>query len=108
MKKVFVVFPIVSLIFACSKFSGSNPPPAPAPLVSDTDYCGPAETNLEKLCQTNSTANAYCCKVVALTALHKTFEQFCTETQNSGVFLNPKCLAAVVSCDQIDKCRSGL
>lgn len=79
-------------------------PPTPTPIVTDTDQCAPAEQHLHDLCSADPGKNNYCCRVVAPTKKGKSYTQFCQEKQNEGVFLNPKCIESVTSCDQIDAC----
>lgn len=83
-----------------------NPPknPGPAPAVVDTEFCNKAEQNLSELCYKDREENAYCCAIVAPTKKHKSFTQFCEDKQNQGVFLNPRCLAAINTCYDLDKC----
>lgn len=33
-----------------------------------------------------------------------TCTQFCTDTENRGVFLDPTCVMNITSCDQIERC----
>ena len=68
--------------------------PRPTPVVQDTEQCLSAEKHLEELK----------CIKHTFTPEGKSFSLFCQETQNAGVFLNPKCLATVNSCDQVDDC----
>ncbi len=36
---------------------------------------------------------------------NKTCSQFCLDQETNGVFLNPKCVTQVTSCDQIEDAR---
>lgn len=102
MKKI-----IFSLIFATALIDGcpSQPvQPHPTPEVADTALCPNADEHLTQLCQADPVKNKYCCQVVAPTKKGKNFTQFCIEKQNEGLFLNPRCLSTVTSCDQIDVC----
>lgn len=81
----------------------TNDPPAPTPPAPpDTDKCAAACANMTKLkCDlaepiTMPGGNTVTC------------EQFCRDTQNQGVPLNPTCVATVTSCADVDtKCRVG-
>lgn len=84
-----------------------KPHVTPVPIDSDVMMCAMAEQNLQKLCDSNSTKNAYCCKVVKKTKKGKSYTQFCAEKQLEGIFLNPKCLSEIKSCDLIDKCTQS-
>jgi hypothetical protein len=37
---------------------------------------------------------------------NETCEEFCKITQNNGVSMNPRCVALVESCDQIEEARA--
>lgn len=36
---------------------------------------------------------------------NKSCEQFCKDQQSNGVFINPRCVAQVKSCDEIEAAR---
>lgn len=96
---------VIALIIGCQP--GSKPKPIDyreTPKPTHTDFCGVAERNLSSLCNADPQKNLYCCQTVAPTKKGKSFTQFCYETQNAGIELNPMCLAGVNSCDEIDKC----
>lgn len=94
-----------SLFNDCAPINGE--PPKPTPVVTDTDQCGAAEQHLHDLCVVDAVKNNYCCQIVAPTKKGKGYTQFCQEKQSQGVFLNPKCVANVTSCDQIDSCTNS-
>lgn len=71
--------------------------PKPTPVVKETDYCSAAERRLLQLH----------CSEGNPTKRGKTFTQFCYETQNNGIFLNPKCLAQITGCEQIESCDNA-
>jgi hypothetical protein len=91
----------------CAPINNSPTPPHPTPVVIDTDQCGAAETNLHSLCNADPVKNSYCCQVVAPTKKGKSYTQFCQDKQLQGVFLNPKCVSSVTSCEQIDACTNS-
>lgn len=96
------------LFDGCPGQAGDVPtPPKPTPVVTGTDQCGAAEQNLHNLCNMDPVKNNYCCQVVAPTKKGKSYTQFCQEKQNQGIFLNPKCVSGVTSCDQIDPCTNS-
>lgn len=82
-------------------------PPKPTPVVVDTDLCQTAEAHLKSLCDSNPTNNLYCCQVVTPTKKGKSYAEFCREKQEQGLFLNPKCVSEVISCDQVDVCTNS-
>jgi len=103
MKKI--IFPVIFVGFLILVGCPNNPvSPQPTPIVTDTVLCPSAEEHLQNLCKEDPSGNAYCCKIVAPTKKGKSFTQVCIELQNNGVFFNPKCIASVTSCDQIDQC----
>lgn len=100
-------FIFMSILF-CLAIGCSQPvPPHPTPVVVDTAVCIEADQHLQQLCNADPTKNAYCCEVSAPTKKGKSFTQFCIEKQNQGVFLNPRCLSQVSSCDKIDACTQS-
>lgn len=96
MKKLISLFVLLSLFIGCD--SCLQPPPSrPTPIVTDTDYCQAAEDNLIKLG----------CQEGRPTKTGKKFAAFCLETQQNGVFLNPKCLSTIKYCGEIDSCTGS-
>jgi hypothetical protein len=98
MKKILL---LSLLLIACDTTTQTtkvtpNIPPTPTPLVIDSEYCGEAEVHLKEI--------ACIPKNEPYTKRGKSFKQFCEETQENGVFLNPKCLTTVNSCEEIDYC----
>lgn len=71
--------------------------PRPTPVVTDNNFCKNAQNNLLKLN----------CEEGKPTKKGKTFEQFCLETQENGVFLNPRCLSNITNCSEIDNCTNS-
>ena len=79
------------------------PPPVPTPPVPpDTDKCVSACANLTKLhCSEGDPIKMSDGSVV-------TCEQFCRDTQNQGVYLNPDCVSKVTKCSDVEtKCYVG-
>ena len=102
-----LVLSSLALFNDCTSASEPVTPPTPTPIVTDTDQCAPAEKHLHDLCAADATKNSYCCQIVAPTKKGKSYTQFCQEKQAQGVFLNPKCVANIVSCDKIDSCTNS-
>lgn len=106
--KNFLLFCVVFFAILINVGCPRNPvSPHPTPVVTDTNMCVEVETHLTQMCNANPTKNAYCCQVSAPTKKGKSYTQFCIEKQNQGVFLNPKCVSQVTSCDQIDQCTQS-
>ena len=114
-KKACVAMAVISMIISgCPKSTLVSPMP---PIVTDQDMCqaacdhiGPKGLNCEEgkpivshvTCTqpAECAANEYCeggfCKVSCT--------QFCIETENQGVWLDPVCVAKVAKCSDIDSC----
>lgn len=104
--KSLIVLCFSAILFCC--YNQSPIPPSPTIIPIDTEKCPDAEQHLQSLCSQDSSKNAYCCEIVKPTSQNKSFTQFCQETQNAGIFLNPACLANVSACSEIDTCtKSG-
>lgn len=91
MKRALIVAAFGLLLAGC--------PPEPQipepviPEVSGSEWCERAEKNLLALgCQEGQP-----------TKRGKRFADFCRETQDNGINLNPQCLAGVKACEEIDK-----
>jgi len=70
--------------------------PHPTPIVTDSAFCKPAEVHLKELnCIPNDKP---------YTKRGKQYEQFCMETQENGIFLNPKCISEIKTCEEVDIC----
>jgi hypothetical protein len=75
-------------------------PPKPTPIVTDTNLCGEAQIKLEELKCIE--------KDKPFTKREKlSFEEFCKQTHQSGIYLNPKCLMSITTCEQIDSCTNS-
>lgn len=99
---------LLSTMFQNCLPSTTDPvPPRPTPIPIDTNMCQSAEQHLQQLCDADKVNNSYCCAVAAPTKKGKTFTQFCEQKQNDGVFLNPKCLSEVKTCNDIDSCTGS-
>ena len=105
---------LISIIFVgCPQTPGVTPQP---PVVTDQMLCpvacehiGPRDLNCEDgkpidmkvVCE--STVD--CKKGTCVSG--KCFvscEQFCVDTENAGVWLDPGCVSNITSCDQIESC----
>ncbi len=88
---------LISLFLLGPDCSGNQPTPVkpqPTPVVTDNNYCAKAQENLLRLN----------CVEGQPTKKGKSFEQFCVGTQQNGIFLNPKCLSEIKSCEEVDSC----
>ncbi len=105
MKKASVLVAAIALVISCQPAKKTQPfdyRETPKPV--STSWCEQAEKHLTNKCNADPEENLYCCQAASTTKKGKTFKQFCEETQNAGIALNPQCLAAVVTCGEIDKC----
>lgn len=91
-KHVLIIMVLITSLFSCKL----EPvyPARPTPVVTDTNYCKVAEEHLLSLS----------CEVAKPTKKEVVFEEFCKQTQQAGVFINPKCLSEVKTCEEVDVC----
>ena len=104
---------LMAMIFVgCPKGRSPNPP-----VIVDQNMCaaacnniGPKGLNCEEgkpinvkrqcastaQCSRGETCESGWCSVSC--------EQFCVDTENQGVWLDPTCVAKITSCDQVDAC----
>jgi hypothetical protein len=83
----------LSILFLCQCASSHRTGPIPAPEVDDP-ACITAEANLKIVCP----------EVAKPTKKGKNFAQWCVETENNGINMNPKCLTVAKSCKDADLC----
>lgn len=87
------VFAFALTVVACGPIM-YPPTPSPTPVVIDTEFCNAAEVNLNKLG----------CPEGRPTKRGVLFRDLCVELHKNGIFVNPKCLATISSCTQVDFC----
>ena len=100
MMKRLVAVMLIALV-ACDGCPPSLPTPdpvrpTPTPVPTDTEYCDLAENHLTEL---NCVEGQPTKKGVHFGAL-------CRELQNKGIAINPKCLAEIKSCAEVDVCTA--
>lgn len=109
-----VALVLISIIFVgCPQNPGVTPQP---PVITDQMLCpvacehiGPRGLKCEDgnpidmgiVCKTIEDCNKGSC--VAGKCL-VSCEQFCVDTENAGVWLDPGCVSTIASCDQIESC----
>jgi len=92
--------PIVAIIVAlsnsaCPPSQGSDPVvPRPTPIPTDVDMCDAAEIHLIALS----------CPEGQPTKRGTRFSDICRELSAAGIFPNPRCLANIKSCSEVDVC----
>lgn len=91
---------VQALYPSCTNTSDPGPNVAP-----DTDLCGRACANLQRLgCPEGE-------PLISTDAdggtVQVSCEQFCIETQNTGVPLNTRCISKVKSCEEAHRCDSA-
>lgn len=101
MRRISVFAIIIALVISCQPRKADY---RETPTPTGSEYCGLAEQHLMTMCRANPEDNLYCCQAVSSTKKGKNFTQFCEETQNAGIALNPECISKIVSCGDIDKC----
>lgn len=92
---------------ACTTPTAPDPPHA-TPVVKDSELCSAAQDNLTAQPGTPmalANGDGVGCAVGKPTKKGKPFAQFCHETQISGIFINPKCLAGAKSCSEAADCK---
>lgn len=105
MKRIFSILSIFAVIIGCQAHGTDTGNIIPVvPVVYGTEYCSYAQIHLYNLCQSDPGKNHYCCEVVAPTKKGKSFQDFCIETQNNGISLDPLCIIGILNCEDIDKC----
>lgn len=100
MKNSFVI--AIALALASIACEGCPPvstvpdpvPPRPTPVPTDIEWCDRAETRLIELN----------CPESQPTKKGIRFGAFCRELQSNGIAINPRCLAEVKSCAEVDVC----
>lgn len=102
----------VFLLVACSHDSQISPT---IPLIEDSDSCAAACENLSQLgCDEAKpvAAGVQCVSSIDCRpgdtcinrVCHASCENFCKDTQSWGVWLHPRCVVDIKTCDQVDSC----
>ena len=86
---------VVTLV-ACGA-SNQVEPVRPTPVDTDVSMCDAAEAHLIALG----------CPDGQPTKRGERFGDVCRELQRAGIFINPRCLANVKSCAEVDACTSS-
>jgi hypothetical protein len=83
------------LILICAGCAAAEPLSRPhTPVPTDTELCGAAQTNLEKVCPR-----------LAKTPAGKPYGTYCREAQTQNfIALNPKCASTAKNCQEADAC----
>jgi hypothetical protein len=89
--KLIILFSI--LLISCA--SNKDYLPHANPITLDNDYCAAAELNLKTL-KCIPEDKPY-------TKKGKSFSEFCIDTQINGIFINPKCISTIQSCEDFTK-----
>lgn len=92
----FILFVVLLTTIVACKPAQYPPPPRPTPVVTDTQYCDAAEENLNKLG----------CPEGKPTKRGTRFGKLCRELHENGIFVNPQCLATIITCSAVDVCTN--
>lgn len=103
---------IFLLAFGCSTTTSVTPTP---PVVTDQADCSAACSNLRKLgCEDGLPIDMHVkCTIkqecndgqeCVNGSCQASCEQFCLDTENQGVWLDPGCVAHINACNEIDSC----
>lgn len=98
MKKLLPTLMLLVLTTGCP--STTPKPVGPTPVVRDTDVCGDAGKNIEKLqCRDRRGDPMW------VNRNGEKFEETCrTAQEEGGIFLDPKCIAEATTCEQVLAC----
>jgi hypothetical protein len=93
---LFLMFLALTACEGCPPMGPTPDPvqPRPTPIPTDTEWCDLAENKLTEL---NCIESQPTKKGVHFGAL-------CKELQSKGIFVNPKCLAEIKTCAEVDVC----
>jgi len=94
--------PMRKLILAIALVAGCSGAPIPIPDVTDTDLCGEAEVNLERMqCKDRAGDPMW------VNRRGERFRDICTKAQEEGgIFLNPRCIMEAKTCEEAKACPS--
>lgn len=98
MRKILTLLSIAVLLVACSSTTPIEiriSPKDSLEEIKDTELCPLAEKHLKLL---------YCIPLNKSFQNGETFTQFCEESQLRKIFLNPRCLSLISSCDEVKTC----
>jgi len=103
MKNLRLIAIVLALASACTACPPAGQPvdpvpPRPTPIPTDTDQCELAEQHLLELG----------CPVAQPTKRGTRFALVCRELHAAGIFANPKCLANVKTCAEVDVCTGTI
>lgn len=101
MKYIFSIFIFSFIIIGC-EFSTPKVYHGQFREAKETEYCIKAEAHLKSInCEEGNDLKT----INPKTKQSYTFTEFCEEEQDKGnVFLNPKCLSEILTCQDIDEC----
>jgi hypothetical protein len=100
LKNILISISFILMLVSCNETNSMgniklNPTPD---VVNDSLYCAPAEENLKRLG----------CPEGQPTKKGKTFTEVCQNASNNFIWFNPKCLASINSCSEIEtSCAVG-
>jgi hypothetical protein len=94
------------LMFACHQYQIANPNPQPDSEICAQmcDHIGPKDNGGLGCEEGNPVYDSD--KPGPKDVPNETCEEFCKITQNNGISMNPRCVALVDSCDQIESARA--
>jgi hypothetical protein len=95
-----IFVPVVFLLCGCPNDRSFNPQPVP-----DSELCSAMCVHLRELNCEEGRPLYDSGRLGPKDVPNKTCEEFCTEQQAQGVFVNPRCVMQVKSCDEIEKSR---
>lgn len=105
---------VASVPFLITCKQGTEVTPQP-PVITDQHMCSSAcarlyslkceegdPIDMKKSCESSSDCvpGQYCIRHTC----HVSCEDFCVDTENAGVWLDPTCVSKIVSCSQVNSC----
>lgn len=103
MRKVLVTLAFFLVFTSCNPTQEKpNPPPNPPP---DTDLCDRMCLHLVDLRCEEGQAVYNSDKPGPVDVPNQTCRDWCVEMQDKGIFINPRCIALVKTCDEVEAYR---
>jgi hypothetical protein len=104
MRNFTILVALAFTLIGCPCPDPASPNPQPVP---DSDMCPLMCAHLKTLGCEEGQAVYDSDKPGPKDVPNKTCEDFCVEQQSNGIFVNPRCVAKVKTCDEIEAARKN-
>ncbi len=105
MRNIIILVTLAVTLLGCPpRTEPASPNPQPVP---DSELCPVMCTHLRELKCEEGEAVYDSDKPGPVDVPNKTCEDFCTEQQANGIFVNPRCVMKVTACNQIEAARKN-